>query len=371
MLLMRYLIYALVCLLIGCSEQQESDVPVVAFDLSSAKQMEMSEFVDSITLIPLETNDSSLIQHIGEFKVAGTSLFIKDGNILFSFDDKGNFLYSTRPLQGRGPEEYYSAVSFALLPVGGLEVFDVVRSKVVTYDRNLRYVSQDDLPQEILPASGCLYLSEDYRLFLDKGLLKLYAVREKKVVATCKGWDIRHFGYFRSNGFQCKDGAFYVSTRNDNVYYELFFAPSELRLIPKYRFDFGAAANFDLSKLPEGETEQYYMKYTRNNPHYAFVDSKYVDGGKSMCFFTYKEKSYFAYQDEARGLNQVYYNIPMTKRQFLPAHFYQNRTFYYVCEPQYLDDVVDKSLMSSEELDKMDSVLEDDNPIIVCYKLKE
>lgn len=210
--------FLVILLLVGCGEQQMSDVPIVSFDLSSAKQMEMSEFVDSITLIPLETNDSSLIRNAREFNIVGTSLFIKDGNYLLAFDDKGNFLYSTRHLQGSGPKEYYSAVSFALQPNNRLEIFDAARYKMITYDKSLRYVSHYDLPKDILPASGCLYISEDYRLFVDKSLLKLYSVREKRIVSTYKGLDVPHFSFFHKKGFQHKNGTYYVSTKNDNVF---------------------------------------------------------------------------------------------------------------------------------------------------------
>ena len=329
----------------------------------------MSEFVDSINLIPLETNDSSLIRKVRELDIVETSLFVKDGIYLLSFDDKGNFLYSTRHLQGVGPQDYYSAVSFGLYPNGGLEIFDAARYKMISYDDGLRYVSHYDLPKEVLPASGCLYISRDYRIFVDKSTLKLYSIGENKVVGVYEGLDVPHFGFFHKKGFYCTNGTFYVSTKNDNVFYELFIDGLNIGLKPVCKFDFGDA-NFDLLELPKGETDQYYLNYAKDNSWDAFVDDKYVDGDKRMCFFTYAGKSYFAYQDQRRGFSQVYYNIPMAKQQFLPANLYMNKTFYYVCEPQYLHYVIDESLMSSNEMKKMASILEDDNPIIVCYKLK-
>ena len=60
----------------------------------------------------------------------------------------------------------------------------------------------------------------------------------------------------------------------------------------------------------------------------------------------------------------------MTRKQFLPANLYKDNIFYYACEPQTLEYVVDESLMSSDDVEKMSFVCEDDNPIIVCYKLK-
>ena len=170
-------------------------------------------------------------------------------------------------------------------------------------------------------------------------------------------------------GFYYTNETFYVSTKNDNVFYELLIDSLNIGLKPVCKFDFGDA-NFDLLELPKGETDQYYLNYAKDNSWDAFVGDKYVDGDKRMCFFTYAGKSYFAYQDLRRGFSQVYYNIPMSNQQLLPANLYMNNTFYYVCEPQYLDYIIDESLMSLAEIKKMSSILEDDNPIIVCYKLK-
>lgn len=302
MLKMKRLLYVLGVLLIGCNGQQISDFPVAAFDLSFAKQMKMSDFVDSISLIPLETNDSSLIRNVRELNIVGTSFIVKDGNYLLIFDNEGNFINSTYHLQGGGPQDYYSAVSFTWHPDGGLEIFDAARYRMIRYDNNLRYVSHYNLSKDILPASGCIYISEDYRLFFDKSLLKLYSVRKGEIVAAYKGLDVPHFGSFNKMGFQYKDGTFYVSTKNDNVLYELLIDGHNLKLNPIYKFDFGEDANFNLEDLPKGETDEYYLNYVENNKRDAFVVDKYVDADRNMCFFTYDGKSYFAYQDESRLL---------------------------------------------------------------------
>lgn len=49
---------------------------------------------------------------------------------------------------------------------------------------------------------------------------------------------------------------------------------------------------------------------------------------------------------------------------------FQDNAFYYVCEPQFLDYVLDTRLMSPESIRSIESVKEDDNPVIVCYNLK-
>lgn len=370
MLKIKCLTCVLSIALVGCSEQPVHDVPTVHFDLSSARQMNMSEFVDSITLIPLETNDSSLIRKVRSLNIVGDTLFIRDGGRLVSFNDKGGYLFSTNQLQGPGAKDYYSAVSFSILPNNDIEVFDAMNYKMITYDKDLHYVLHRNLPNDVLPATGCLYISEDYRLIVDKSLLKLYSIHDEKIVNTYEVLSIPHFSYFHMNGFNKINNRFLVSTKNDNVIYEMFIDDLNIRFKPICKFDFGDDANFCLFDLPKGENEKFYLNYSRDNHRDVFISDKYVDDEKQMCFFTYDNKSYFAYHNEALGTNCVYYNVPMSKQQFIPANFYMNNTFYYVCEVQYLDYVIDRSLMSTNELSKMKSIREDDNPIIVCYKLK-
>ena len=356
-------------LLGSCSQSLQSDVPIVAFDLSAAKPMKMSEFVQSITLIPLETNDSSLVKDVKEFQLSENGFHFRSGNCYLSFDSDGKFLHSTQSIQGFGPQQYRTAVSGQLLPGQGVEIFDPFPPKLKTYDDRLQLVSEHKLPEEILPASGCLYLSLDYRLFTGEEL-KLYAVSEKKIVDTYQCTAVPHFGYLSPEKFLRQDGRMYFSPPYENILYECRMDSSAILLIPVCQFDFGVRARFEKVDLPKDESDSYYRQYIQNNTHLAFVNQKYADGDKRMCFFVYDNKSCFAYQDASQGLNQVYYNVVGSKRQFLPAHLYQRQCFYYVCQPQYLDYVVDTSLMSRKEQDKRRGVQEDDNPVVVCYHLK-
>ena len=51
-------------------------------------------------------------------------------------------------------------------------------------------------------------------------------------------------------------------------------------------------------------------------------------------------------------------------------HYVNKGKLYYACEPAYLSYVVDTTLMSREDIGKMNRVDEMDNPIIVVYNLR-
>ena len=90
-----------------CDRGAEMAKYTIHFDLRKAVKMNLPEFVDSIFVIPLATNDSSLIKNVVGLSFVDSIFYINDNqtNIL-SFDSKGNFLCSTGKLRGSGPNEY-------------------------------------------------------------------------------------------------------------------------------------------------------------------------------------------------------------------------------------------------------------------------
>lgn len=367
-----YFLSLVLLILNSCNDCSKSTAPMtrVSFDLSRAKQMNLSEFVDSISLVLLETNDYSLLKSVQALNVTDSLFIVEDKGVMLSFNKRGDFLFSTCSLQGEGPHDYYSGMDFTLLPEGNIEVFDAVRCKLLSYNKEFQYVSTYKLPKDILPVSGYLYLSDDYRLFINKNELKLFSVSENKIVDMYEELGIPHFNIFNKNGFQVKGNSIFVSTKHQNYYYELIVDKKKLELRAICEFDFGDEANLDLADFPKGKDERFYLKYFDNNPRKSYVTDKYVDDERNMCFFIYDNKSYFAYQNRRMGINQVYYNEISTQEQFMPANFYKNGVFYYVSEPLYLQFLVDKSLMSLEDINKIELIREDDNPVIICYKLK-
>lgn len=354
----------------GCEETSRSSVPSVTFDLSAAKPMKMSEFVDSITLIPLETNDSSLIKRIESLNITKGSLLVKDRGCLLVFDRNGKFLYSTEKLKGPGPENYRSGYAFTLLPNGNLEVYDVFACKLIVYDQDLAFVSSTKISKDVLPVSGYLYLSEDYRLFLGRDNLRLYSMKNNCMIDTIKVPYRKHFSALHMKGLQKKGDTILVSTKNQNTFYELHVDSLSMELKPVFEFDFGTEANFSLEDLPENEPEQFYRYYQLNNPRKAYVESKYVDDKRKMCFFVYDQKFYFAYYNENTAVASIYYNIWGEKGQLCMPRLYKDGMIYASCEAADISYFIDETLLSIEEKQKMESLREDDNPVIICYKLK-
>jgi hypothetical protein len=90
-------------------------------------------------LVPLETNDSSLLGIISQVVVSGQNLFILDGlqNAVLRYDMNGNFIGKINH-QGQGPQEYIRARSIAVAN-DKLYVSDLTR--ILQYDLDGRYLN--------------------------------------------------------------------------------------------------------------------------------------------------------------------------------------------------------------------------------------
>lgn len=72
-----YLIGALALTLCACSGQPKEENGVIKVDIENAQPLKLSDLVESITLIPLETTDESLVKDINKLKVRdGKSTFL-------------------------------------------------------------------------------------------------------------------------------------------------------------------------------------------------------------------------------------------------------------------------------------------------------
>ena len=365
-----FLFMLLVSFLMSCSHQKQAYValPTTQFDLSDIRQMQMSDFVESIMLVPLETNDSCLLKRPRKLAIHNGRLVVDDKRgCLFFFDREGNFLYSTQHLRGSGPEQYRIGLDFTLLPDNGMEVFDAMGLKLLHYDKDLKLASTHKLPGNILPASGYLKISEDVRLFLSNDTLKWYSLGEKKMLEkTVLPFQYKMMSFQQASWYE-KNGTFYYA--GDYPQNELYRLDVKERMLePCHLFDFGEH-RFEMEELPSGMNDKYYRDYTDEHDD-AFVSDKYVDEKRAMCFFWHDKKFYFAYQDFRTGKSGVYYNEWGAKDQLQLPLLYKDDVLYAFAQPDELEYWLDESLLSEEEKAKMDSILEDDNPILIGYKLR-
>jgi len=92
----------------SCTQKsQNNDYPVISFASEIGKEavVNLSSIADSISYIPLETSDSSLLGKLGFYICEKGKIYVQSGDRITIFDIKGNYL-RTINRKGRGPQEY-------------------------------------------------------------------------------------------------------------------------------------------------------------------------------------------------------------------------------------------------------------------------
>jgi hypothetical protein len=105
----------------------------------------LSELIDTVTYIPLETNKESLIGRIDRIKFYNNYIYLYDriSNTIFQFYKNGKFISKYHRL-GRGPFEYEKLQDFDIDTSGACYLLD--NNKIIVLDSNFNGVKEIKLP---------------------------------------------------------------------------------------------------------------------------------------------------------------------------------------------------------------------------------
>jgi hypothetical protein len=154
--------FCLSVLLMSCAAPAATDLPVI--DVISAfkneKPLKMSEFIDHIEYVKLETTPECLIGNGQAIKV-GNSIYVKTSNPakIFVFDNQGKFQRQISR-QGKGPGEYVNFAYFDVSPdnkyvaVGGFD------NTISLYSTEGQFITSAQTNIHFF--SGFLFLNRNY-----------------------------------------------------------------------------------------------------------------------------------------------------------------------------------------------------------------
>jgi len=120
----------------SCSQKKQNNYPVISFASEIGKEavVNLSSIADSISYIPLETSDSSLLSRLGFYICEKGKIYVQSVDRLMVFDIKGNYL-RTINRKGRGPQEY--------LQIKRIEISQIIseteRPGINNYSKYTRY----------------------------------------------------------------------------------------------------------------------------------------------------------------------------------------------------------------------------------------
>lgn len=341
------------------------------------KEIPISELVDSVKFIPLQTTEESLIAEINKLICTDHYYFILDSDIgknVFIFSDEGAFVKKIPT--GQGPEEIYNPGDIAV---------DEEQSHLIVYNRKgLSFYDYQGnfVKRELLP-----FNFKNFRI-IPNGFLfvivpnqnnHLGELSKMQVLITDKNFRVISAGlpfhYSENINYGITD---YTSSFGNDVSFSFKFSDKiyqymdTLCLQEKYQIDLLE------KKLPNQYLEMNAKELfdaLKNNDYYYFMGN-FIKNETHEYFAVYNRYNKMTYQTfifrdklngELKGGNKInldnkipFFSFPLTayKREFVGAISSQD-IYYYLLE---------KGEKVSENI-LFDQVDYDSNPILIKYKL--
>ena len=390
----RISVVLLLVLFCGCSSKDKKmnveieRIPINVYNISQ----DASSFIDKIELVPLETNDSSLLHKYGKVmydkETDVYAVYTRD-QVIFTFSGNGDFISNSKKMQGQGPDEYYMVVDMKFNPyLKGIDLLNPYGT-IYTYSSDFKLLGRRKIKPEF-PIDHLMALNLEEYIFTYPFLWTNQEVAFANL-KTQQEYNADYSGTISSGNSMAKDcfykigDDFYFIPPGINYYFYRIDTKG-MKLIPIMYLDFGDL-EIKEADLPgramgkrvdsdeerarvvkEAQERAQFLRHSNNHivPLIKFFNDDYV-------------YVYFVKSTQGAGSNFIYNR--KTKKSFLTKEdkpFIMNFCFGIVDnvllsirQPEYVSRLVDRRLMSTEEIYKMEQLKEDDNPVIIKYYLKK
>ncbi len=369
--------------------QVQKNVEIVPVEIENATK-DASLFLEKIEIIPLETIDSSLVHKckkvIYDEEMNIYAIYTRE-QIVYTFTGDGKFVDNSRRVKGQGPEEYYMIVDVNFnTHLNGIDMLNPYGT-IYTYTPNFELLLKRKMDMEF-PVDHFISLKSDEYVFTYPYLwsdpevvflnLKTKHTDNVNYDGTIAGGNTMEHECFRK-----VNNDFYFVPTGVN-YYCYRIDVEKKNLVPILYLDFGKE-EINEEELPgcgwgrKSETDKEKQEIVKDfeERYYFLRNSNHII--PSIKFFN-NDYVYIFMVKTTRGLGSSYVYNRKTKKGYLmrdgtpffmcPCFTITNNVLHAICQPDKVADVVDKELMSSEEIHKMEALKEDDNPVILKYYLK-
>lgn len=398
MKIMKKLSFLILSIIIACGCSQRNSnislagIEVIPVEVNNVAQ-DVSSFIEKIEITPLETNDSSLIHKVKKViydkKTDMYAMYTSD-QIVFTFKGNGEYIANSKKMQGPGPEEYGMVLDISFNPyLGGIDMLSPYGT-IYTYSSTFELLAKRKYTPEfpinhLMPLDSVNYIFTHPVMWTDQEL-SFVDINSQQVVMDKYGGTVSSGHYAEHHCFyQIGEHFYYIPL--DLNYYIYQIDPVEKKLTPVIYLDFGEEEvkekglpgravgkrtldNKELDAIVEGTQER--MQYVRNSeyllPLVKFISEDYIylyckkGQGESRRIFLYNRKKKESFL--------------LTERKPLlipPCKGLVDNVLFLLFPPELdlISQIVDRKLMSAEEISKMEALNEDDNPVIVKYYLKK
>lgn len=345
----------------------------------------MAKYIDTMSYIPLETNDTVICGQIEQLYRYNHKFYIFDrtSDIIYIFNDKGIFLSKINN-KGRGPKEYVRIDSYAFDKNSGNSYIYCGRSqKILQYNEWGDYIR--DIPCKFITSSFCTLSTNTLLMYggnfpNENVFQETYPQQDRLAIFNATNQEYYSMGLkwkyddnymtpgMDKNFFYCEDTISFIEKFGNYVYR---FDTLNKKLDCHYYIDFG----------------EYNLPYDFNTPskHFKKLANNSKSKAKIFNILENKDVVYINYSFSGLIFKSLYYKAQKQTLNIGPAWINENDgvsmpTFFSV-DNGYFIGVLEVSVLrsiwenSNNHLSKnlenlIANMQETDNPCIVMVKFK-
>ena len=354
--------------------------------------LRMSDLIESIEYIPLETTDECLIGNGVFYDFSDNYIIAGDykGETAYLFDRKGKFM---RPIgsKGGGPQDF-THLGYMWIDANSRYVVINTSGKALFFDLKGNFLFSTRFPiddrqvscytQEKFLRVAESYLLRDssyyvFNLFDQKGRLIKEAIRSVPIpLIADKAWRIAFKIIPIGNSYEYENMLHVRETMNDTIYQ----IDGLNNFIPKYVFNLG---KYRLTPEIQGNLPRF-RELAPNCvvPQYVAETTDYV-----LIYYNYQDQYHYCYFDKAEGKTYAF-----NSKNGFPNDYDGGLDFFFIMDKgqknQYLSSYIQADEFTDPEkrtklephgpqsavraFEKLVKKVDpDDNPVIMIVKLKE
>ena len=352
-------------------EQKHNTIYV---DIEKRDKVSFFDIFSHAELIPLETNDQSLIKGINKIITHDDIYYILDyqKSEILMFDAKGKYKNKISD-RGEGPEEYLHANDFEIDEENKtLTILAPIRNSLFKYDLKGNFINKIRLPEIAGAYKNFISLNSDTIVFFTfdyNNRIKLYSKRENRIVKELLPESDNMLARYASEEFPYDK---YIHRGTSNTILKI---DDNGDLMDGYTWDFGKLNNTEsqienAAKLDGNELPKYLEQFLNSEITNHIMT---MQGGNSRYLSTHvlrKGKNITIFHDKKNGKNYVFEKT--TEGLIL---------FPLVWNDEYIISYFEQVGVSNEEMLPDDTLndrnikirnnwAEFDNPILVKYYFK-
>jgi hypothetical protein len=331
---------------------------VISHELNN--EIKASSFIEDYKIVQLSTSNDNLIFQISKVQYFKEKIYILDspGNCIFIFNNDGSF-YKKLNKKGSGPGEYVQITDF-YIDEDNLHVLDFTQQAILRYNRDLEFMTKTNFKSH---GSKFIYHNKVYwsynePIFKNPDYQFSAFTKEGKVVNSFLDRNSMKHEYIWSgvNAFALNGVDKYLSPQYNDTIYSI----TNNSIKPEF------VINFKDRKFPHNENIN---NYDITNPSFPFLlKQNFYKSDKYLVFdFIIKSKRWFCIHDmEKKSTKSGLINNDLIKDfRFFPR--WGNDGFLI---EELGSEILLEHFNSSPQFEKCINVTEDDNPLIIIYKLK-